>query len=584
MSRSRGRFLLLSLASLTLPIVACGVAADRDTGDDSASAVTEGTADARTILAVANDAALDAARFKSDVGLTTTASNNLVTHRNGADGQLGTDDDDRFDTVRELDDVAYIGAASIARILAYGKAHGYENTVDVVFSPQPSSTSHLARIAPLIANAKTSIDLAMYSFSDATLQKALKDAAARGVKVRYMSETAGDDKSLSGDAKAKTANGQLEAAGVDVRYVNKVMHHKFVVIDGPRDDLSLAASAKVVTGSANWSQSGAGVYDENTLFSTGHAELALRLQREFNTMWEHAGDFTLDPPATPIPFVASTAVIDDDAIAKVDEPGFDAHFTSSNFSVKGTTFSSRGTNEVADAIVASIVAAKKSIHIASDHMRSRPVADALIEKHKSSPEVEIRVYLDQQEYISSYSDSVQKQTLAACLAKATTDAQQRACTDKGYLYGASLGAAGIDVRYKVYSYRWDATYAAQLHDKYFLFDGQTVMTGSYNLSDNAEHDTFENMLTFTGDPFATLAQAYEGNFGTIWETARGAGFDALEQRIATADPVPLVFPPVALLYSEVGPLKDLLRANCPAADSTEYRENAPAHQSCPRSP
>src|SRR5690606_41326124 len=72
---------------------------------------------------------------------------------------------------------------------------------------------------------------------------------------------------------------------------NKIMHHKFMIIDGPRRELERAATATLVTGSANWSDAAATRYDENTLFLQGHAVLLLRMQGEFNLLWEHSRDF-----------------------------------------------------------------------------------------------------------------------------------------------------------------------------------------------------------------------------------------------------------------------------------------------------
>jgi hypothetical protein len=46
--------------------------------------------------------------------------------------------------------------------------------------------------------------------------------------------------------------------------------------------------------------------------------------------------------------------------------------------------------------------------------------------------------------------------------------------------------------------------------------------------------------------------------------------------------VPLVFDPLALDHAQVTALKALIRAECPAVDSTEYRSDPPNHKYCPR--
>jgi len=58
--------------------------------------------------------------------------------------------------------------------------------------------------------------------------------------------------------------------------------------------------------------------------------------------------------------------------APPDDPTVDGYYTSSNFTVSGTTFSTvTGEDTVANAWVGAIGSAKKSILIASGHLRSR---------------------------------------------------------------------------------------------------------------------------------------------------------------------------------------------------------------------
>ena len=59
--------------------------------------------------------------------------------------------------------------------------------------------------------------------------------------------------------------------------------------------------------------------------------------------------------------------------------------------------------------------------------------------------------------------------------------------------GARHGKSGIDVRYKYYAYRWNASYAKQMHHKYFVIDKKILFTGSYNLSHSGERNA-ENVL------------------------------------------------------------------------------------------
>lgn len=566
-------FSLLFCSLLAAAVPACAV----DSGGDEAAAesdFTEGSAEARAILALVNDPRVTVAELDVDAGIAKPAAENIIARR----------DEAPIETLRELDAVPQVGPATIKKLFEYAKKKGLFGTgkVEVVFSPQPPASSHLARIVREIDMAQSSIDIAMYSYSDAKIAGALAAAVQRGVNVRFVFNEAGPDARLATlAARASSKTGKIEASGVDVRFVNKVMHHKFMIVDGPRDDLAKAKTAKLVTGSANWSNSAATRFDENTLFVSDSEELALRFQREFDTMWTHARDFVGRDPA--LPLALSSASITDASIP--DGPNEHVLFTSQNFSVRDTTFSSTGANTVADALVAAIQGATTSIHVASGHLRSRPVAEALIAKKQQNPAMDVRVYLDGQEYIAASTHDRQLDDLDECLEQAGTSvARRRACTDKGFLFGYQIKAdAGIDVRYKYYAYRWDHGYAPQMHHKYMVVDGSTLFTGSYNLSDNAEHGTFENMTVWKGGENAALVSAFEENFEQIWQTGRDEHrLESLLEKVENAPSIPIVFEPMALSHAEISDLKQKIRAACPKVDSAEYRQHAGSHLSCPR--
>lgn len=454
-----------------------------------------------------------------------------------------------------------------------GSESNLTQEADVIFSPANLDDSHIVKIAQQIGTAKSSVDVAIYSFNDKGIFDALAAAVERGCKVRVIYNSAGEDNRKEGEDKAGTLSARLEAKGVEVRFINKIMHHKFVLIDGPRDDLSKANDAILISGSANWDNKAATKFDENTLILPREPELALRYQREYDNMWNHARDFDTaseDFAQASIPETLS-----------VDDPDQDALFTSKNFSVKegSTTFKVTSTNTVADALAAAIRGAKTSVHLASGHMRSRIVADALKER---AGQIDVKVYLDGQEFISDGKSWDQKSELQDCLADAADDAKKKTeCEANDYLFGRELGEAGVDVRYKFYAYRWDFTYAPQMHHKYMVIDGETLYSGSYNLSDNAEHATFENMMVLKGQSAAGIIAKFEKNFSGMFETGREK-LEGLQKTIETADTIPIVFDSMALTSKEIDALKEKIRSNCSAVDSTEFRQKAASHQDCKR--
>jgi phosphatidylserine/phosphatidylglycerophosphate/cardiolipin synthase-like enzyme len=571
----------LVLASLVVTAVgAAGCDGSDETGSESSDQVeglAEGSAAALATIAMVNDPSVTADWLRQGK-IEKRAAQNIVARRLGADGQPRTSDDVLFTSIADVDAVTQVGVAALKKLRDLAKDRGYlaaqeKKVRQVIFSPQAADKSHNAAVAEAIGKAERTLDIAMYSYSDAKIGAALDAAVKRGVKVRFLFDTAADDKKLTGSALTGSKSGRLEAMGVDVRWVNKINHHKFVIIDGPREDAAFAADATLITGSGNWSSGAATVYDENTLFFTAYPELNLRFQREFDHLWEHSRDLASNPAITSDTTIVPIA--DEDI---VEDPGMHVWFTSDNFNVNGDTFTGNRKNTISDRLVAAIGAAEDRIHVMSGHLRSRPVTEALIAKKADMPDLDIRVYLDGQEYISQSADDEQQASLETCLATANTDSKRANCLDKGFLFGKAVGEADIDVRYKYYAYRWNASYAAQMHNKTLIID-DALFTGSYNLSDNAEHATFENILELDGPEFADLVEVYDEHFEALWVTGEGK-LEGFRSQVDTQTTFPIVFPAMSLSWAEVRDLKSLISQECPAVNSAAYRTAPTSHQSC----
>lgn len=110
-----------------------------------------------------------------------------------------------------------------------------------------------APIVKAIDAAKTSVDVAMFTFTMRSLSDALVRAQNRGVRVRLVVERKQQDLSDAED--------RVEAAGATViRAANRLaehsaMHQKYAVIDG----------ARVITGATNWTFSGTRTNEEDLL-------------------------------------------------------------------------------------------------------------------------------------------------------------------------------------------------------------------------------------------------------------------------------------------------------------------------------
>ena len=448
-------------------------------------------------------------------------------------------------------------------------------TAEVIMSPQPYESSHLARTAELIDGAQVSIDVAMYSFRDNGVLDAIGRARERGVSVRAILESAHHDKN---DPEG-TKSAQLEEMGAEVRWVNKIMHHKFVIIDGPRTDAAQAAEATLITGSGNWSYGAGTKFDENTVIVRGDQRLILAFQQEYELLWDNGRLLEWNEDIAAVETIEITDAMIDDAT------GSEAVFTSENMttytSSHGPTFRTvSGSGAVRDEIAHLIDGAQDSIWIASGHLRSRQITDALLHAWQSNPDLDIQVYLDGQEYVSDGYHDGEVEDYAECMEEASTDTQRNNCLDDGLHFGWMLNEAGIDLRYKYYAYRWHYSYAPQMHHKYLIVDGGLVAAGSYNFSNNAEHNTVENLVIYDGASYPQLVDDFEANFSAIWNTGLDGAHDELMAQITSGASFPIVFESMALAHDEVSALKAAIYEACPDINSDDYKSHPQSHQVC----
>jgi len=511
-----------------------------------------------TALELANTADADALK---ELGVYSTGANNLVAERPFAD-------------LDAVDAVSGVGPSSMEALLGWAEG---DCRAQAIFSPQYYSESHLSRVADEIDAAQRSLDIAMYSFSDSGVKQAVLDAAARGVSVRAVLEKASEDR-LDPEG---TLSADLEDAGIEVRWVNKVMHHKYAIVDGARTDVAQAAEGLLMSGSGNWSYSAGTKYDEDTLFLRDE-KLLLAFQREFELMWDHSRLIEWNEDIVSVDGLDIT-----DADIEAAE-GSDALFTSDNFRIYessryGWTFARQGNDSnVQDALADLILSAEDSIWIASGHMRSRMISEAVLTAHAANPDLDVRVYLDGQEFTSAWYAGQQQDEFEDCMADAVDADDEADCLEDGMHWGYPLVEAGVDVRFKWSAYRWDYRYAEQMHHKLVIVDGDTVATGSYNYSPNAEYDTFENVIVLERERYGAALDSYVARYEELWETRRDEVEPFMDELAYGTSDVDIVFPGMAMEWLEIDLSKDLIQDACSEVDSDEFRENPGSHYTCTR--
>jgi len=93
-------------------------------GDDVAAGgkadtggIEEESPEAASILKLVNFATVQ--KFRDEVGLSEEAANNLIAYRIGDDEMPGTDDDERFESLAELDRIPFVGPPEFALLVAF---------------------------------------------------------------------------------------------------------------------------------------------------------------------------------------------------------------------------------------------------------------------------------------------------------------------------------------------------------------------------------------------------------------------------------------------------------------------------------
>ena len=143
------------------------------------------------------------------------------------------------------------------------------------------------------------------------------------------------------------------------------------------------------------------------------------------------------------------------------------------------------------------------------------------------------------------------------------------------MYSYNLILAGIDVRFKSYSYKWHNTTSEMMHHKYAIFDDNIVAVGSYNYSYNSETNSMENVVIFNNSASSSTVNKFVSNFNEIWNLGRVENYynDLLSNIGSTNRYTPLLFPSVALTHSEYTDLKQQIETACPSVTHPYFKTN-----------
>lgn len=135
------------------------------------------------------------------------------------------------------------------------------------FSP---GTDCQKRLLGLLNNAKSKLDICVFTISDNRLADAIISAHKRGVTVRVIT-----DNDKTEDRGNDTAYLMEQGVNVCMDDTPHHMHHKFMVVDG----------TYLANGSFNWTRS-ATKYNQENILVTNQGELVQQFSAAFEDLWQ----------------------------------------------------------------------------------------------------------------------------------------------------------------------------------------------------------------------------------------------------------------------------------------------------------
>lgn len=155
----------------------------------------------------------------------------------------------------------------VIKLLKPAEEEGCDIRTEAYFSPGRGCRQ---RIKELFSQARSTVDVCVFTITDNEISEAIAGAHNRGVKVRIITD---DEKATDTGSDIV----RLEDHGLEVRTDNSPhhMHHKFAIFD----------QSILLTGSYNWTRTAARNNEENVVV-IGDEYLLKKFQSLFEELWE----------------------------------------------------------------------------------------------------------------------------------------------------------------------------------------------------------------------------------------------------------------------------------------------------------
>lgn len=307
-------------------------------------------------------------------------------------------------------------------------------------------------IIKAIGAAKTSIDIALYEFKTRDVLKALREAKARGVKIRIIMDFGATFPSKRDDSTYWPSRSlelqSMLSEGFDVtilRGIEKwgIAHNKTAVFDG-----TLALS-----GSYNWSYTSEDNHFENLFFTDDKKHIA-----GLQAYWEYMRGMS-------VPFEQAKAHAWPQSAPSAPPHDMDPSVVFNGVKLPAYAFSPDSYAE--DVVVKALESAKKSIDISMFTLTSPRVVRAIAAAHERG--LKVRVLVDKSQHDEDFM-------------KPFVD---------------WLAYQGIPVKVNAGPNVDGPEFAEKNHNKMAILDGKLVLTGSTNWTKSGFYTNFDNIFLLT---------------------------------------------------------------------------------------
>lgn len=388
-----------------------------------------------------------------------------------------------------------------------------------LFSPHQGEEA-FEKMYDFVKGAKKTAHVTIYSWSDAGITDAMESALKKNpdLKLRVVLH-----RPLGKNSGVQSRVNKLEALGAMFKLAKMNMHEKFVLAD----------SKNLSNSSANMSGGAKNRYSEDFVFieSEGEADnenIIKQFEREFAILWNSSDDIVTENeiqkadvlpldidqanlPATKTKMTLFSSSMN--SLIKKNSPG-STNYKKGRVIDLPNRFLDDGERPwvVSSALIEAIDNAKSTVWLSLNHFNLYSVSEALIRAVKRG--VEVRLAVDNQEFKTKIRDTATRPSI---------EMTPRFIRDWKKLPGNSNKEPPVRVHF--YSHAPHHSSWILNHHKFVLIDHEdpknaVLMAGSFNLSQNAEFNQFDNLVEFRGENYKGVQQDYANQHLNLWTLNR----------------------------------------------------------------